>query len=383
MNVSQAWHGRPVSIRLIAAATRASARDRTRRWPWFNEGVKAGCLLAAVFLIAGVVAGFWYPLPGIAIAASGLAAGISFMKRSSAQEREQADEERRRFEAIAPASGAAWRTLLEAERVPAGVTGAVASLVRPAIRIAIARAGRVATGSSRVGGTPDVPPGFEWPRKDGTPLAFLAQIDLEEVAHRLPSSPLPADGLLWFFYDTAEEPWGFDPAHAGGSRVIYLPNPDRLALVAAPAGTPATFPLCRVEMEAYDDIPDLEPDEPPGDQMDEAAMERYVAVRAYLSSGAHGGAHKLLGHADPVQGAMELGCEMVSAGINVGDGYPERARTAAVEAAARSWRLLLQIDSDEEASMQWGDAGILYFWIRAEDLAARRFDRVHTILQCH
>jgi len=32
--------------------------------------------------------------------------------------------------------------------------------------------------------------------------------------------------------------------------------------------------------------------------------------------------------------------------------------------------------------MMWGDMGMLYFWIRAEDLAARRFERVWMILQC-
>jgi uncharacterized protein YwqG len=32
--------------------------------------------------------------------------------------------------------------------------------------------------------------------------------------------------------------------------------------------------------------------------------------------------------------------------------------------------------------MMWGDAGCLYYWIRAEDLRARRFDRAWMILQC-
>jgi uncharacterized protein YwqG len=45
--------------------------------------------------------------------------------------------------------------------------------------------------------------------------------------------------------------------------------------------------------------------------------------------------------------------------------------------------LLLQIDSDDAIGWTWGDAGRLYFWIRKQDLAARRFDRVWTILQCH
>jgi uncharacterized protein YwqG len=33
--------------------------------------------------------------------------------------------------------------------------------------------------------------------------------------------------------------------------------------------------------------------------------------------------------------------------------------------------------------MMWGDLGMLYYWIREEDLAARRFDRVWGISQCY
>lgn len=32
--------------------------------------------------------------------------------------------------------------------------------------------------------------------------------------------------------------------------------------------------------------------------------------------------------------------------------------------------------------MMWGDLGRLYFWIRDDDLAARRFEKAWLILQC-
>lgn len=32
--------------------------------------------------------------------------------------------------------------------------------------------------------------------------------------------------------------------------------------------------------------------------------------------------------------------------------------------------------------MMWGDVGRLYYWIRREDLAQRRFDKVWLVLQC-
>jgi uncharacterized protein YwqG len=51
-------------------------------------------------------------------------------------------------------------------------------------------------------------------------------------------------------------------------------------------------------------------------------------------------------------------------------------------AAAAEWRLLLQIDSEQDAGMLWGDVGRIYYWIRARDLAARHLDQAWLILQC-
>ncbi|MDP3853118.1 DUF1963 domain-containing protein, partial [Phenylobacterium sp.] len=47
------------------------------------------------------------------------------------------------------------------------------------------------------------------------------------------------------------------------------------------------------------------------------------------------------------------------------------------------WRLLLQLDTDDEAGMMWGDVGSLYFWIRERDARIGDFSKVWMILQCH
>ena len=49
---------------------------------------------------------------------------------------------------------------------------------------------------------------------------------------------------------------------------------------------------------------------------------------------------------------------------------------------AARWNLLLQVDSNEDIGMMWGDMGRLYLWITEEDLKACRFDRSWLILQC-
>jgi uncharacterized protein YwqG len=50
---------------------------------------------------------------------------------------------------------------------------------------------------------------------------------------------------------------------------------------------------------------------------------------------------------------------------------------------ASAWRLLLQIDSDDDLGLRWGDCGRLYFGMRADDLRAERFERVVITWQSH
>jgi uncharacterized protein YwqG len=53
-----------------------------------------------------------------------------------------------------------------------------------------------------------------------------------------------------------------------------------------------------------------------------------------------------------------------------------------LEPGAKDWKLLLQLASDEDTEMMWGDGGTLYFWIREADLPDRDFSKVWIILQC-
>jgi hypothetical protein len=73
-------------------------------------------------------------------------------------------------------------------------------------------------------------PSIPWPLKKGWPQAFVAQVDLAELA-AIECSPelLPADGLLSFFYDAEAFPWGYSPADRGGWAVVHTPSAMPLA----------------------------------------------------------------------------------------------------------------------------------------------------------
>ena len=255
----------------------------------------------------------------------------------------------------------------------------VAGLAQPAIRLT-----KTASPTrSWFGGRPLVNAAdFVWPESDGKPMAFLGQLDLAELtaSHRFPW--LPAVGSAVFFYDVEQMPWGFDPKDKGKWRVLYSKTVD--TEMEYPASLPPAFRMKHsfVSASRIERLPDIDSAVVEALNLSQDQLDAY----AEFSDGdeKHETVHQVGGFPSPVQGnMMELECQLASNGIYVGtpEGY-EDPRAQALEAGARDWRLLLQIDSDDELDLMWGDAGMIYFWVREQDSLAMRFDGCWLILQC-
>ncbi|MGH3491762.1 MAG: DUF1963 domain-containing protein [Sciscionella sp.] len=87
--------------------------------------------------------------------------------------------------------------------------------------------------------------------------------------------------------------------------------------------------------------------------------------------------HQIAGYARPVQGSVEHEAARAA--------YPVKSEEALAARAALAEQLIVlaQLDSDYRNEMSWGDAGMLYWLIRPEDLAARRFDAALFTWQSH
>lgn len=282
---------------------------------------------------------------------------------------------------------------------PALATIDVPSLVQPSIRLKTFPVAQddLGLGASRIGGTPDVPPWWEWPRwgpREGlpfllgrcrhprrpSPLGFIAQIDLAAMPRV--DDALPSSGWLYFFYDRVDEPWDCDVSDRGCFRVIHVGG-DRSRLVRAklPVDLEAKHVArpCRVTAEVEPTLPD----ELPGVACRSPAWEAYRELSEWLNDG-EPIQHRLLGHAQAIQNPMENDCVLASNEARRGDPRANQVGQAKLLAeGARDWRLLLQIDTDEEGpGWTWSDAGRIYFWIKREDLCSLRFDDLWLFLQC-
>jgi uncharacterized protein YwqG len=236
----------------------------------------------------------------------------------------------------------------------------------------------------KFGGPPTVPQEFEWPTWNGKSLAFLLQLRLSDINKDGYLPYLPTSGLLYVFYDEEEQPWGFDPKDKGSWRVMFFEETDVLKTRRYPKDLETRYKERYVgarQIVTYPPEEDSRLAELIGD--DEEAESNYHDLRISVYGGEL--CHHLGGYADPIQSAdMDLECQLVSNGLYCGDetGYKHK-RAKELGKARDEWILLLEIDSDDEVEMMWGDCGSLYFWIRKSDLAAKNFDNVWMILQCY
>lgn len=299
-----------------------------------------------------------------------------------------------------------WHRLLTDRQLDPALAEMWARCARPNVQLVSTSTLDVDTtpqGSSKLGGEPDLPEGADWPMRpayryprekddfrrssawETRPLHFIAQINLRDMARAGTDLPLPTFGLLLFFYDTDVQPWGFDPRDAPGWRVLHVgegtpvkrrPNPG--------ADSSKVQPIELVPSEVL----------PGWEWLDERVetdlgyeREWFRAERRKLTDEdwermSYGG-HAFGGWPTPVQSSMELECEMVSSGVYAGgpEAYAD-PRMPEFREGASNWRLLLQINSDDDLDWMWGDAGMIYFLCREDDIANQRFERAWTILQC-
>lgn len=249
----------------------------------------------------------------------------------------------------------------------------------------------IPVGSSKVGGRPDLPEDVEWPTWKDYEMTFIAQINLAECPRDL---SLPESGLLSFFY--AVEPMFDDEDFYGDPntcRVLYFEAErlDQISRRNIPVSLKeaSTMKSNRISFESSLSVPDSESaflesldlgwsgNREHFDQYWEVFLPEFE--RAW---GKDGYMNRLMGHPDQIQGDMQVGCELARGAYGWDDMANSEKRKQIVNSAVK-WRLLLQIDSEEDKTgMMWGDVGRIYFWIHEDDLAALRFDRVVCEMQC-
>jgi uncharacterized protein YwqG len=222
---------------------------------------------------------------------------------------------------------------------------------------------------SSFGGQPFMLPEFLWSKYEERPLKFLAQINLGEVAALLPEG-LPKHGLLSFFVDQEEQPWGQDPSELGVGRILYSPDVFKCAMHASGESEPlrARQPL----LFHHEIVQDMSYEQErrfyayfralkPGEKASLSQLHNCVGEQTSFDN-------RLFSPPGLIQDEITAELRIASEAHDL----PENT----------VWTMVLQLGSVEEQDWCWGDAGCLYFWVPEMDLRAARFDRSWVFLQC-
>ena len=197
-------------------------------------------------------------------------------------------------------------------------------------------------GATKMGGRPDLPKGARWPRADGRPMTFLAQIALAEVAAHDTARLLPARGRLAVFCDLE------DPLMTAA--LVLFDDTDDLVRPAPPRGAPPELDGA-VTLEAAPELGLCPAASEPVLRLG-LSQEEYWAYDELVDPHDEP-RHRMLGHPDVVQ---------------------DDPRRDPQE------QLLLQLDFSQQPVFELGE-GRLYFFFAAADLAAGRLDRARLVYQ--
>ena len=221
---------------------------------------------------------------------------------------------------------------------------------------------------SKIGGCPTLPPGLDWPKWEAWGdwgFHFLAEIHLDEVPRGLVSDALPETGVLYFFLEMGETADLLDGcvlyAPKAGPRAVephenlgdlqrgFARHPDHDGLLIETPVRPTEAPVPRLtEFDTSSLTVDLHRclgKEANQRYRDEVLAEGFIDGRQQLEPEEN--------YVFNMIGGPKLDTP------NPTDGHGVK---------------LLQLDSAGSLGLQFGDMGVVEFWIDEDDLRMGRFD---------
>lgn len=201
---------------------------------------------------------------------------------------------------------------------------------------------------SKVGGYPDTPKSFKWPKRNDKPLDFLVQFNFKDLKAYDDNKLLPDNGFLYIFINHDQLPsYSEGQAH----ECIYSEQTDNLSTNKEKK---AKYSEVAFRYHKTYSLPDY-------NEIESLFSEDLYYEYDEMSNNIHGHTW-LLGHPyiiqdDPIKTIHQ---------------YNQDDKD--------DWILLFQLESLYDINMNWIDDGYLYFYIKKKDLLKKDFSKVIMIM---
>ena len=221
---------------------------------------------------------------------------------------------------------------------------------------------------SKIGGAPDMPADWPWPEGPEGALRFFCQLDLQAVRDAGGPEWLPPNGHLYVFHDDR---------FGAADQVRVMAGPAAAVAAREPPSTSAwPYRERRIAFSGRASLPSLDWLDSPRLDLRDDELDILLDLP---DLGLKGPEHRLGGYPSEIQnGQMQVACEQIARRC------PEvEVVDDALRRAARRWRLLLQIDTDPELGVEFGDGGRLYVFVAEQDARAGDFSCTVTLYQTY
>ncbi len=243
-------------------------------------------------------------------------------------------------------------------------------------------------GKSKIGGKPDLPKDFEWPKSDNKSMLFCAQYNLSELTKFDNENILPKRGFFYVFlsldqdwkeFNGINQPYKF--IFSGTENITRTELPNDLE-------ENQTFKTAEIEYFQFHTIPDDENYKlfEFEKKYDDFYFYFYQPTDEYLIEELYEDSnkmHQILGYDRSIQSSVVYEFASKELGLYLADSSEYKKHWNDILELSKTYELLLQLDCDDSETdlSRFGGSGVYYFGISKTDLENKKFDSIKMSFQ--
>lgn len=247
---------------------------------------------------------------------------------------------------------------------------------------------KVKVGKSKIGGKPDLPKDFEWPRANGKPMLFCAQYNLTELIKFDKQDQLPKKGFFYIFL-SLDEKWNEFNGVNQPFKFIFSET-ENVVRTEFPNGIEENqkFKSAEIQYFQFYTIPDdenyklFEFDKKYDDFYFYfyQPTDEYIIEELYQDSNKM---HQILGYDRSIQSSVVYEFASKELGLYGAESSEHKKKWNEILELSKTFELLLQLDCDDSETdlSRFGGSGVYYFGLSKTDLENKKFDSIKMSFQ--